>query len=262
MAIGTRRCCFRRTCASGCLKNIWCISFSMQWSSWIGAARVNERGGGSAQYPPSLLLGLLNYSYATGTFGSRRIEQSTYENGAVCVLTADTHPDHDRRVSPRQQGTAPREFPAGAGAGAGAEAGPVRANHRDHRRRQGGGQREQACGGELPARRRDDCPTGVGGAAVARQGRAGRRDALQDGLGTPEEIVRREKRQAALAQARAAIEARAHVRYAAELAGHAAKLAERRARRQRGEKVGRASHTTSALSPLAKRSSPTRQAGS
>ena len=42
-----------------------------------------------------MLLGLLIYSYATGTFGSRRIERSTFENVAVRLITADTHPDHD-----------------------------------------------------------------------------------------------------------------------------------------------------------------------
>jgi len=39
--------------------------------------KVNERGSGSEQYPPRMLLSLLIYSYATGVFGSRRIEQST-----------------------------------------------------------------------------------------------------------------------------------------------------------------------------------------
>ena len=61
----------------------------------LGSARVNERGTGSAQYPPSMMLGLLIYSYATGTFSSRRIERQTYENVAVRLLCADTHPDHD-----------------------------------------------------------------------------------------------------------------------------------------------------------------------
>ena len=42
-----------------------------------------------------MLLSLLVYSYATGVFGSRRIEQSTYESVPVRVLCADTHPDHD-----------------------------------------------------------------------------------------------------------------------------------------------------------------------
>jgi|ERR1044071_6901586 transposase len=57
--------------------------------------KINERGTGSEQYPPRMLLSLLIYSYATGVFGSRRIEQSTYESVPVRVLCADTHPDHD-----------------------------------------------------------------------------------------------------------------------------------------------------------------------
>jgi transposase len=57
--------------------------------------KVNERGTGSEPYPPTMLLALLIYSYATGTFGSRRIEQSTYDSVPVRRLTADTHPDHD-----------------------------------------------------------------------------------------------------------------------------------------------------------------------
>ena len=36
--------------------------------------KVNERGTGSEQYPPTLLLSLVVYSYAPGVFGSRRIE--------------------------------------------------------------------------------------------------------------------------------------------------------------------------------------------
>ena len=58
-------------------------------------AKVNERGTGNAQYPPALMLGLLIYSYATGTFSSRQIERSTYESVAVRLLCADLHPDHD-----------------------------------------------------------------------------------------------------------------------------------------------------------------------
>ena len=61
----------------------------------LRAARVNQSGSGSAQFPPSLMLGLLIYSYATGTFSSRRIEKHTYEQVAVRLLCADHHPDHD-----------------------------------------------------------------------------------------------------------------------------------------------------------------------
>jgi transposase len=61
----------------------------------LSTARVNERGTGSAQYPPSMMLALLIHCYATGTFSSRRIERLTYENVAVRYLSADNHPDHD-----------------------------------------------------------------------------------------------------------------------------------------------------------------------
>ena len=50
---------------------------------------------------------------------------------------------------------------------------------------------------------------------------------LEEGLRIPDEIVRRQKRKAALAKARAQIEARAQARYAKELAEHQQKLAER-----------------------------------
>jgi transposase len=61
----------------------------------VRLARVNEQGSGSEQHPPGMMLALLVYSYATGVFASRRIEQSTFENVAVRLLCGDTHPDHD-----------------------------------------------------------------------------------------------------------------------------------------------------------------------
>ena len=38
--------------------------------------KVNTRGTGDAEYPPSMMVSLLIYCYATGVFGSRRIEQA------------------------------------------------------------------------------------------------------------------------------------------------------------------------------------------
>ncbi len=61
----------------------------------LPALRVNERGSGSKQYPPRMMLALLIYCYANGVFGSRRIERATYRDVAVRYLTGDTHPDHD-----------------------------------------------------------------------------------------------------------------------------------------------------------------------
>jgi len=61
----------------------------------IRSFKVNERGTGSAQYPPQMMLSLLIYCYANGVFSSRRIERATYRDIAVRYLTGDTHPDHD-----------------------------------------------------------------------------------------------------------------------------------------------------------------------
>jgi len=61
----------------------------------VSCAQSNPRGSGDAQYPPGMLLGLLIYSYATGTFSSRAIERASYDQVAVRYLCGDTHPDHD-----------------------------------------------------------------------------------------------------------------------------------------------------------------------
>ena len=61
----------------------------------ISRFRVNERGTGSRQYHPRMMLALLIYSYAHGIFSSRRIERATYRDIGCRYLTADRHPDHD-----------------------------------------------------------------------------------------------------------------------------------------------------------------------
>ena len=53
----------------------------------LPALNVNERGSGSKQYPPRVMLALLIYCYANGIFGSRRIERATYRDIAVRYLT-------------------------------------------------------------------------------------------------------------------------------------------------------------------------------
>ena len=58
------------------------------------AYRVNQRGSGSAQYPPTMMLALLIYCYATGRFGSRTIEAATHSDVAVRFICGNHHPDH------------------------------------------------------------------------------------------------------------------------------------------------------------------------
>jgi transposase len=61
----------------------------------VAGAVINERGTGSEQYPPNMMLALLIYCYANGIFSSRKIEKATYQHVSVRYITANHHPDHD-----------------------------------------------------------------------------------------------------------------------------------------------------------------------
>lgn len=202
--------------------------------------KVNERGTGSEQYPPPMMLALLIYSYATGTFSSRRIEQSTYDSVSVRLLTADTHPDHDTICTFRRENQAllsesfvkvlelaqevkVLQFGQITVAVDGTKVLANASKHSAVSYRRAGQMIEQL-EWEVQqllakAEQADSTP-------------------LQDGLNLPAEITRRQERRAALEQARAQIEARAQARYAVQLAEHEQKLAARAAKEERGERVG------------------------
>jgi hypothetical protein len=187
-----------------------------------------------------MLLALLIYSYATGTFSSRRIEQSTHESVPVRLLTADTHPDHDTLCTFRRENQAlltesfvkvlqlaqRLQVLRFGQITVAADGTKVLANASKH----SAVSYERA--GEMIEQLEREVQQLL---AKAEQADA---TPLQEGLTIPEEITRRQERKAALAQARAEIEARAQVRYAAQLAEHEAKLAERFAKQERGAKVG------------------------
>ena len=202
--------------------------------------RVNTRGTGSAQYPPRMLLALLIDSYATGTFSSRRIEQSTHDSVPVRLLTADTHPDHDTICAFRRENQALLDesfvqvlqltqqlqvlkFGQLTVAADGTKVLPHASKHSAVSYARAG---EQIALLEAEVRQL---------LAKAEQADA---TPLQDGLTIPAEIARRQESKAGLARARAEIEARAHARRTAQLAGREAGLAARAARQERGEKAG------------------------
>ena len=56
--------------------------------------QVNQRGTGSAQYEPRMMLALLIYCHAHGIFSSRRIERATWRDLGVRYVAANVHPDH------------------------------------------------------------------------------------------------------------------------------------------------------------------------
>jgi transposase len=200
--------------------------------------QVNTRGTGDPQYPPSMLLGLLIYSYATGVFGSRRIEQSTYDSVPMRLLSADTHPDHDTICTFRRENQAlftasfvkvlqlAQELKL-------AQFGQITVSV-DGTKLAANASKHSAVSYERAGRSIEQLEAEVQQLlAKAEQADA---TPLQEGLAIPEEIVRRQERKAALEKARAQIEARAHARYAAERAQYEKKLADRKAREQRGTK--------------------------
>jgi hypothetical protein len=187
-----------------------------------------------------MMLALLIYSYATGTFGSRRIEQSTYDSVPVRLLTADTHPDHDTICTFRRENQALltesfvqvlqlaqqlKVLQVGQITVA-VDGTKVLANASKH----SAVSYERA--GQMIAQLELEV-----GQLIAKAEQADSTP-LQDGLTIPQEITRRQERKAALTKARAEIEARAQARYAIELAEHEKKMAERAAKQERGEKVG------------------------
>jgi transposase len=202
--------------------------------------KVNSRGTGDEQYPPFMMLGLLIYSYATGTFGSRRIEQSTYDNVAVRFITADTHPDHDTLCTFRRenQGLLSESFVKVLQLAQ--ELKVLKVGHItvsvDGSKVLANASKHSAVSYERAGKLIEQLELEV----QQLMAKAEQADAtpLQDGLTIPEEITRRQERKAALAKARAQIEARAQARYAAEWAEHEQKMAERQARQERGERVG------------------------
>ncbi len=204
----------------------------------LSTARVNVRGTGDPQYPPALMLGLLIYSYATGVFASRAIERSTYENVAVRLLCADTHPDHDtlctfRRTNPellRASFAQVLEMAVRCGVlkvggiTVAIDGTKVLANASKHSaisyQRAGEQMRELDLEIETllaKAEEADSTP-------------------LEDGLSIPDEVKRREQRKVLLAKARAEMEARAGARAQVEQPEYEAKLAAREAQRAQGKK--------------------------
>ena len=204
----------------------------------LSKAKINQRGSGSEQYPPSMMLGLLIYSYATGVFGSRVIERSSYENVAVRVLCGDTHPDHDTLCAFRRDNAGllahcfgqVLEMAAGCGflkvggITVAIDGTKVLANASKHAAASYGRAGEKMRQMDLEI------------AELLRKAEAADATPLEDGLSIPEEIRRRQERKARLAKARAEMEARAYARAQAEMAEYQAKVAARQQVRSEGRK--------------------------
>lgn len=193
-------------------------------------------GRGSKAHHPAVLLALLVYGYATGVFSSRKIERATYDSVAFRFIAANSHPDHDtlatfrRRFLPEleklfvQVLLLAREMKLGKLGTIALDGTKIKANASRHQALSYG--HAKRLEGQLLAEVK----------ALAKHAEAADRKDEFDGMDIPEEIARREARLAAIAAAKAKIEARAQERYEAERAEYEAKMAKREAERKSGKK--------------------------
>jgi len=196
-------------------------------------------GRGSDAYHPAMLLSLLIYGYATGTHSSRKIERATYDSLAFRFISCDQHPDHDtlarfrRRFGEQfasifvQVLQVARENQLSRFGTVSLDGSKIHANASRHSALSYGHAEK------IEAQLKGEVQQMLELAEAADQG------SVPDGVDLPAEIARREDRLAAIAAAKAKIEARASERFAREQAEYEAKMAKRQAKQgATGKKPG------------------------
>ena len=197
------------------------------------------RGSGSASYHPSVLLGLLVYGYATGVFSSRALERATYDSVAFRFIAANDHPDHDtiatfrRRFLSEIEGLFVQVLLLAREAGV-LKLGTVALDGtKVHAHASRHSALSYGYAGKLEAQLQAEV------AELMTVAEAADTADVPDGMSVPEELARREERLARIAEAKAAIEARAQERYEREQEEHQAKMKAREDKTQRtGRKPG------------------------
>jgi len=196
----------------------------------LSAMSRSYRGVGSASYHPALLLGIVVYGYATGVFSSRKLERATYDSVAFRFIAANDHPDHDTIATFRRRFLKEIEGLFVQVLELAREMGMLRMGTvaLDGTKIHANASRHSALSYEHAGKIAEQLKAEVA-ELLARAEAADQAD-VPDGLSIPDELARREKRLAKLAEARAKIEARAKERYEQEAAEHKAKLAAREAK--------------------------------
>ena len=181
-------------------------------------------GRGCKAYDPAMLLTLLFYGYATGTFSSRKLELATYESIPVRYITGNRNPDHDTIANFRKRFlgelkpffiqilSLAHEMKILKIGKISIDGTKIKANASKHQALSWG----HACKIEMQLKDEVD--------SLLRQAELADQSTIPDGMTIPEELERREKRLEAIARAKCEIERRAEERYEKENAEHEKKL--------------------------------------
>ena len=206
---------------------------------------INDRGTGSAQYPPSMLAALLIYCYATGRFESRRIEEASYSNVAVRFITGDTHPDHDticyfrRRNKRAFQQLFVKVLAVAGESGLVKKVGGISV---DGTKIKANASKPAAVSYERAGKLIEQLALEVD--ELTRKAEEADSTPLEDGLSIPEEIARRKDRIDRLKKAKAVIGQHYEMERREAMAAHEAKIAEREEKRRKPSSRPSASSNT------------------
>jgi transposase len=196
-------------------------------------------GKGKKPYHPAMLVAVLFYGYATGTFSSRKLEKATYDSIAYRYICANTHPDHDtiatfrKRFLKELEGFFVQILLIGQTLGlvklgtVSLDGTKIKANASKHKAL------SWAYANQLEAQLQAEVEE------LLRLAEEADNESLPEAMDIPEELKRREARLAKIAAAKAEIEARAQERFEREQAEYEAKLARRKEKEERtGKKPG------------------------
>jgi len=196
----------------------------------LRAMTGSYRGSGEASYHPQLLLSIVIYGYATGVFSSRKLERATDDSVAFRFIAANQHPDHDTIAAFRRRFLEQIEKLFLQVLGVAREMGLLRLGTvaLDGTKIHANASRHSALSYEHAGKIEAQLQAEV--AELMAKAEAADQADVPDGMSIPEELARREQRLAAIARAKATIEARAKERDARERADYEAKLAAREAK--------------------------------
>jgi transposase len=197
--------------------------------------QVNHRGTGSEQYPPTMMLALLIYCYATGRFGSRTIEAASYSDVAVRYLCANHHPDHDTICGFRSANEKAfrAAFVTVLQLAQQLKLTKIGTVSIDGTKIQANASKQAAVSYARAGERIAQLDLEV--QELMSRAQQAEHQETKDALDIPAELTRREDRKAALQQARQVIEARAKEMAAAQQADYEARQAQRQAQREAGK---------------------------
>lgn len=196
-------------------------------------------GRGSDAWHPKMLISLLFYGYATGVFSSRKLERATHDSVAFRYLCANQHPDHDSIATFRRRFLTELESLFVQILHVGREMELVNLGNvsLDGTKMKANASKHKALSWAYACKLEAQFESEV--KELMRLANEADATGLPDGFSIPEELEIREKRLAAIRDAKIKIEERAAERHARDLTEYEEKVAKREAKEKAtGKKAG------------------------